>query len=88
MCAILNDTTGTLMSCAWKNNNCRIGLIVGTSMLYLTLDSIESAGIEFEFQILYFLSYFNFHSVFSIFRYRHQRLLRGENQKPAVRYSR
>lgn len=30
VCAILNDTTGTLMSCAWKNNNCRIGLIVGT----------------------------------------------------------
>jgi hexokinase len=30
VCAILNDTTGTLMSCAWKNPNCRIGLIVGT----------------------------------------------------------
>ncbi|KAM7361430.1 hexokinase type 2-like [Cochliomyia hominivorax] len=28
--AILNDTTGTLMSCAWKNRNCKIGLIVGT----------------------------------------------------------
>ncbi|XP_060525904.1 hexokinase type 2 isoform X3 [Cylas formicarius] len=30
VCAILNDTTGTLMSCAWKNRDCRIGLIVGT----------------------------------------------------------
>lgn len=30
ICAILNDTTGTLMSCAWKNRNCKIGLIVGT----------------------------------------------------------
>ncbi|MCL4131805.1 UNVERIFIED_CONTAM: hypothetical protein GTU68_022926, partial [Idotea baltica] len=30
ICAVLNDTTGTLMSCAWKNHNCRIGLIVGT----------------------------------------------------------
>ncbi|GAB1869416.1 Phosphotransferase [Camponotus japonicus] len=30
VCAILNDTTGTLMSCAFKNQNCRIGLIVGT----------------------------------------------------------
>ncbi|KAF7287537.1 hypothetical protein GWI33_005902 [Rhynchophorus ferrugineus] len=30
VCAVLNDTTGTLMSCAWKNKNCRIGLIVGT----------------------------------------------------------
>lgn len=29
VCAILNDTTGTLMSCAWKNYNTRIGLIVG-----------------------------------------------------------
>lgn len=32
VCAILNDTTGTLMSCAWKNHNCKIGLIVGTSL--------------------------------------------------------
>ncbi|XP_017780518.1 PREDICTED: hexokinase type 2 isoform X3 [Nicrophorus vespilloides] len=30
VCAILNDTTGTLMSCAWKNHDCKIGLIVGT----------------------------------------------------------
>ncbi|XP_053598559.1 hexokinase type 2 isoform X1 [Microplitis demolitor] len=30
VCGILNDTTGTLMSCAWKNHNCKIGLIVGT----------------------------------------------------------
>ena len=28
--AILNDTTGCLMSCAWKNPKCRIGLIIGT----------------------------------------------------------
>lgn len=30
MCAILNDTTGTLMSCAWKYLNCKIGVIIGT----------------------------------------------------------
>lgn len=30
VCAVLNDTTGTLMSCAWKNPACRIGLIIGT----------------------------------------------------------
>ncbi|CAH0552933.1 unnamed protein product [Brassicogethes aeneus] len=30
VCAILNDTTGTLMSCAWKNHDCAIGLIIGT----------------------------------------------------------
>lgn len=28
--AIVNDTTGTLMSCAHKNRQCRIGLIIGT----------------------------------------------------------
>ncbi|XP_054160018.1 hexokinase type 2-like [Oppia nitens] len=28
--ALINDTTGTLMSCAHKNPNCNIGLIVGT----------------------------------------------------------
>ncbi|XP_059057217.1 hexokinase type 2 [Achroia grisella] len=30
VCGILNDTTGTLMSCAWKNHNCKIGLIAGS----------------------------------------------------------
>lgn len=29
-CAILNDTVGTLMSCAWKNPKTRVGLIIGT----------------------------------------------------------
>lgn len=28
--AVLNDTTGTLMSCAHKNRKCRVGVIVGT----------------------------------------------------------
>nr|CAD7396701.1 unnamed protein product [Timema poppensis] len=28
--AIVNDTTGTLIACAWKDSNCRLGLIVGT----------------------------------------------------------
>lgn len=28
--AIINDTTGTLMSCAHRNRECRVGLIVGT----------------------------------------------------------
>ncbi|CRL03949.1 CLUMA_CG017070, isoform A [Clunio marinus] len=30
ICAILNDTTGTLMSCAWKHHDCKIGVILGT----------------------------------------------------------
>jgi len=29
VCGILNDTTGTLMSCAWKDPGTRLGLIVG-----------------------------------------------------------
>lgn len=33
VCAILNDTTGTLMSCAWKNHNCRLGVILGMQQL-------------------------------------------------------
>ena len=32
VCAILNDTTGCLMSSAWRDNRCRIGLILGTGM--------------------------------------------------------
>ena len=27
--AVLNDSTGTLMSCAHKNLNCKIGVIIG-----------------------------------------------------------
>ena len=27
--AVVNDTTGTLMSCAHKNRGCGVGLIVG-----------------------------------------------------------
>lgn len=34
--AILNDTTGTLMSCAVKNKTCAIGLIVGTYIRHIT----------------------------------------------------
>ncbi|CAG9769173.1 unnamed protein product [Ceutorhynchus assimilis] len=30
VCAIINDTAGTLMACAWKNPTCRIGYIIGT----------------------------------------------------------
>lgn len=37
VCAILNDTTGTLMSCAWKNHNCKIGAIVGMLHVYYRL---------------------------------------------------
>ncbi|XP_018578067.1 hexokinase type 2 isoform X5 [Anoplophora glabripennis] len=43
VCAILNDTTGTLMSCAWKNHNTRIGLIVGTGSNACYVERQENA---------------------------------------------
>uniref|UniRef100_A0A1B0C9I6 Phosphotransferase n=2 Tax=Lutzomyia longipalpis TaxID=7200 RepID=A0A1B0C9I6_LUTLO len=43
VCAILNDTTGTLMSCAWKNHNTRIGLIVGTGSNACYVEKVENA---------------------------------------------
>ncbi|KAK3889281.1 hypothetical protein Pcinc_006705 [Petrolisthes cinctipes] len=41
ICAVLNDTTGTLMSCAWKNQNCRIGLIIGTGTNACYMEKLE-----------------------------------------------
>ncbi|XP_018013710.1 hexokinase type 2 isoform X2 [Hyalella azteca] len=41
ICAVLNDTTGTLMSCAWKNHNCMIGLIVGTGTNACYMEKLE-----------------------------------------------
>jgi len=43
ICAILNDTTGTLMSCAWKNHNCKVGLIVGTGSNACYVERVENA---------------------------------------------
>uniref|UniRef100_V5G402 Phosphotransferase n=1 Tax=Anoplophora glabripennis TaxID=217634 RepID=V5G402_ANOGL len=43
VCAILNDTTGTVMSCAWKNHNTRIGLIVGTGSNACYVERQENA---------------------------------------------
>ncbi|XP_001945605.1 hexokinase type 2-like [Acyrthosiphon pisum] len=40
---ILNDTTGTLMSCAWKNPNTKIGLIVGTGCNACYVEKVENA---------------------------------------------
>lgn len=39
--AILNDTTGTLMSCAWKNHNTYVGLIIGTGTNACYVESVE-----------------------------------------------
>ncbi|XP_065219169.1 hexokinase type 2 isoform X1 [Planococcus citri] len=44
-CAILNDTTGTLMSCAWKNINTRIGIIVGTGCNACYVEKVENVDL-------------------------------------------
>ncbi|XP_054722126.1 hexokinase-2-like [Uloborus diversus] len=40
--AIVNDTTGTLMSCAHKNKDCRVGLIVGTGTNACYMERLEN----------------------------------------------
>ena len=45
VCAILNDTTGCLMSCAWKEPRCRIGLIVGTGTNACYLEDLDNVGL-------------------------------------------
>lgn len=40
--AIVNDTTGTLMSCAHKNRECRLGLIVGTGTNACYMERLEN----------------------------------------------
>ncbi|XP_049786128.1 hexokinase type 2-like [Schistocerca cancellata] len=41
--AVLNDTTGTLMSCAWKDHNTKIGLIIGTGTNSCYVEKTENA---------------------------------------------
>ncbi|XP_069702988.1 hexokinase type 2-like [Periplaneta americana] len=43
ICAVLNDTTGTLMSCAWKDQNTKIGLIIGTGTNVCYVEKVENA---------------------------------------------
>ena len=45
--ALLNDTTGCLMSCAWQNPNCRIGLIIGTGTNACYLEDIDKVLYSF-----------------------------------------
>lgn len=40
--AILNDTTATLMSCAWKDHSCKIGLIIGTGCNACYVEKVEN----------------------------------------------
>ena len=44
VCAFLNDTTGCLMSSAWEESNCRIGLILGTGSNACYLEKIPNIG--------------------------------------------
>lgn len=40
--AVLNDTTGTLISCAYKNRECRVGLIVGTGTNACYMENVDN----------------------------------------------
>ena len=41
--AILNDTTGCLMACAYKHSNCAIGVIVGTGTNASYMENLDMA---------------------------------------------
>ncbi|XP_063709782.1 hexokinase type 2 isoform X2 [Culicoides brevitarsis] len=41
--AILNDSTGTLMSCAHKKHNCKIGIIIGTGSNACYVERVSNA---------------------------------------------
>lgn len=41
ICSILNDTVGTLMSCAWMNPKTKIGLIIGTGCNCCYLEKVN-----------------------------------------------
>lgn len=43
--AVLNDSTGTLMSCAHKNLDCRIGVIIGKEEVELNFLSMKILSI-------------------------------------------
>lgn len=45
--AILNDSTGTLMSCAHKSRDCRIGVIVGTGSNTCYAEKVENCELFF-----------------------------------------
>ena len=44
--ALLNDTTGCLMSCAWKHPKCRVGLIIGTGTNACYIENVDEVGIS------------------------------------------
>ncbi len=43
--AVLNDTTGTLMACAWKKPCCRIGVIAGTGTNACYVERLANVGL-------------------------------------------
>lgn len=43
--AVLNDTTGTLMSCAHKRRDCTIGLIIGTGSNACYMEKLDQVGL-------------------------------------------
>ena len=44
--ALLNDTTGCLMSCAWQHPECKIGLIIGTGTNACYIENVNEVTIN------------------------------------------
>ena len=43
--ALLNDTTGCLMSCAWQHPECKIGLIIGTGTNACYIEHVNKVSV-------------------------------------------
>ena len=43
--SLINDTTGCLVSCAWNQPNCKIGLIIGTGTNACYIENVDKVGI-------------------------------------------
>nr|XP_039251587.1 hexokinase-2-like [Styela clava] len=44
ICAVVNDTVGTMMSCAYEENDCSIGLIIGTGSNCCYMEKMTNIG--------------------------------------------
>ena len=57
--ALLNDTTGCLMSCAWKRPNCRIGLIIGTGTNACYIENTDKVSLKLPYLYIYNINIIN-----------------------------
>ena len=55
--ALLNDTTGCLMSVAWKHQKCRIGLIIGTGTNACYIENIDKVFVKLIIPLTFKITY-------------------------------